>query len=68
MENNEIQDISKEIGTEKITYEDYSKITRLSEYDEKRDYLFELLERGSLIQYFDEKVGIIKFRDANMTK
>lgn len=66
--NNEMQDVSSAIETEKFTYEDYRKLTRLSEYDEKRDYLFELLEKGALIQYFDEKEGIIKFREAHLQK
>lgn len=64
--NYEMQDISSAIETEKFTYEDYRKLTRLSEYDEKRDYLFELLKKGTLIQYFDAKEGSIKFREANL--
>lgn len=64
--NKKMQGISSVIETEKFTYEDYRKLTRLSEYDEKRDYLFELLEKGTLIQYFDEKEGIIKFRKAHL--
>lgn len=56
------------LETDKFTYEDFPKLTNLSEYDEKRDSLFELLEKGSLVQYFNEEERKVKFKVANLAK